>query len=136
ATVTATYTATDTPTSTSTPTATSTPSATSTPTSTETYTPTPTETATATATFTDTPIPPPTDAAPIVVSPTPIPPGQMPYVGDLEGPNPVQGWDFDPAIWQVVTEGGENVLIGQGKLNQPLVILGLERPEWLDASAS
>ncbi|MBZ0279091.1 MAG: protein kinase [Anaerolineae bacterium] len=136
-----TNTPTDTPTATNTPTATPTPSATSTPSSTPTYTSTPTETATHTPTSTptltltptsessSTPLPPPPP-------PTPIPAGQLPYVADFEGENAVTGWDFDPAIWQVVTEGGENILIGQGRLQQPLVVLGLERPEWLEASVN
>jgi hypothetical protein len=48
----------------------------------------------------------------------------------------VEGWEFDPAAWQVVNEGGDNILIGQGRLNQPLAILGRESPEWVEQSAA
>jgi serine/threonine protein kinase len=126
-TATPTDTPTDTPTATPTPTATATPTATPTPTSTPTDTPTATITPTSTPDATSTPIP----------SPTPIPAGRLPYVADFEGGgNTTQGWDYDPAIWQVVAEGGDSVLIGQGSMQQPLVVLGLERPEWLDNTAS
>lgn len=135
---TSTHTPTDTPTSTSTPSATPTPTSTSTPTATPTPTSTATDTPTPTATDTETPTATATEAVPatptLPPSPTPIPLGQLPYVADFEGASAVQGWDFDPTVWQIVTEGGENILIGQGKLNQPLVILGLEHPEWLESS--
>ena len=58
-------------------------------------------------------------------------------MADFEGANTaIDGWDYDPSIWQVVTEGGDNLLVGKGSLQQPLVILGLEHPEWLDSTAS
>ncbi|MEZ4671760.1 MAG: serine/threonine protein kinase [Anaerolineae bacterium] len=136
---------TDTPTHTLTPTATSTntvtPSATPTetatatptPTDTETPTPLPTETSTPSVTPTSTPLPTdtplPFTPTPLP-SPTPIPAGRMPFVGDFESVNPLQGWDYDPTIWQVVNEGGDNVLIGLGTLQQPLVVLGRQQPEW------
>ncbi|MEO8608598.1 MAG: protein kinase [Chloroflexota bacterium] len=134
-----------TPTKTPTVTPTDTPSNTPTATRTPTSTVTPTATATPTATFTELPTltslptltntPDATATAP--PSPTPIPPGQLPYVADFEeGADSVKSWDYDPAVWQVVSEGGENILIGQGKLEQPLVILGLEHPEWLDDTAA
>ncbi|MCB9451304.1 MAG: protein kinase [Anaerolineaceae bacterium] len=134
ATSTATHTPSNTPTATNTPTSTptatstatntpsDTPTATNTPTSTPTHTPSPT----ATFAFTATPIP----------SPTPIPAGRLPYVADFESGNPVSDWDFDPEFWQVVPEGGENVLIGQARLDQPLVMLGRGQPEWLESTAS
>src|SRR5690606_8359155 len=99
---------------------------TSTPTSTNTPTATATPTLTATSTATSTPIP----------SPTPIPAGRLPFVLDFEDNNPLQGSDFDPAVWAVSNEGGQNLLIGQARLEQPLVLMGLERPEWAEASAS
>jgi len=143
---TATYTPTDTPTatvtetstatftSTATPTATETPTETATDTATPTYTPTDTPTATETATATSTM--PPTATATFIPSLTPVPAGRLPYVADFEGAESVLGWDFDPAVWQVVNEGGENLLIGKAALNQPLRILGMGQPEWLDATAS
>jgi hypothetical protein len=112
ATATATYTPTDTPTSTNTPTATSTP------------------TSTPTATFT----PPPTNTP--IPSPTPIPPGRLPFVLDFESDNPLGGSDYDTSVWQVVNEGGQNLLIAQGRLTEPLVLLGRETPEWVESSAS
>lgn len=51
-------------------------------------------------------------------------------MADFEETNALNGWDYDPAVWQEVSEGGEGILIGQGKLNQPMVILGREQPEW------
>lgn len=132
-TYTPTPTSTDTPTATPTPTSTDTPTATSTPSSTPTDTSTPTETATNTPTSTPTlTLTPTSESSPTPPPPTLPPAGRLPYVADFEGENAVTGWDFDPAVWQVVTEGGENILIGQGRLQQPLVVLGLERPEWLE----
>jgi serine/threonine-protein kinase len=136
-----TATATKTPTSTPTDTPTRTPTATSTPTASDTPTSTVTPSSTPTSPPTLTPLPTLTNTPEFTPSPqpspTPPPPGELPYVADFEGgTDSVKGWDFDPATWQVVTEGGENILIGQGKLEQPLVILGLEHPEWLDDTAS
>lgn len=62
-----------------------------------------------------------------------MPVGVLPYVADFEADNALVGSDFDPSVWEVVTEGGENLLIGQARLNQPLVLLGNETPEWLQA---
>lgn len=132
-TATATHTPTSTPTDTATPTATFTPTPTDTPTPTPTatvtpsLTPTPSDTPTATAT--------PTATNTLIPSPTPIPPGRLPYVADFEESNPISQWDYDPGAWQVVNEGGQNILIGQGNLQQPAVILGRERPEWIESSA-
>ncbi len=125
---TATYTPTDTPTST--PTASETPTDTATPTFTPTDTPTATATETSTATYT------PSVTATFIPSLTPVPAGRLPYVADFEGAESVLGWDFDPAVWQVVNEGGENLLIGKAALNQPLRIMGMGQPEWLNADAS
>jgi serine/threonine-protein kinase len=132
---------TDTPTNTPVPTSTFTPTDTPTNTATPTLTPsnTPTVTPSLTATATPTLEPSPTEplATPTFpASPTPIPAGQMPFVGDFEEQNALADWDYDPAIWQVVNEGGDNILIGQGKLQQPIVLLGLGRPEWLEANAA
>jgi serine/threonine protein kinase len=149
-TATATNTATSTPTETATPThtATDTPTATETPTATHTPTSTPTNTATPTFTATDTPTatstptitPSPTTLATPTPLPTatPIPAGRLPYIVDFEAADAVIAWDRDPNVWQVVAESGENLLIGQGGLDKPLVILGRspQPPEWLDASAA
>jgi len=127
-------TATDTPTDTPTATATNTPTATDTPTSTPTHTFTPTPTETATQTPTATPTEPPTETFTPIPSPTPIPAGRLPYVANFEsdtGENPLEGWEYNPDVWQVVTEGGQNVLLGQANLQDPLIILGRETPEWL-----
>jgi serine/threonine-protein kinase len=119
-----TLTPTVTPSATPTPTPTVTPSATPTPTPTVTPTDTPTTTPTLTPEVTFTPT--------LYPTPTPVPPGRMPFVADFEGPEPLAGWDYDPAVWQVVSESGDNILISQGRLNQPLIILGRERPEWVE----
>lgn len=71
-------------------------------------------------------------------TPTPIPAGRLPYIVDFEAPDAVTHWDLDSNVWQVVPESGENLLIGQGGLDKPLVVLGRspQPPEWLDASAA
>ncbi len=140
---------TDTPSYTPSATTTFTPTATSTPTDTPTYTVTPSATPTltvtpsATPTLTVTPSPTATAETPtgptltptLMPSPTPIPPGRMPFVADFEDPNALAGWDYDSAAWQVANEGGEGVLIGQGNLTQPIVVLGGEQPEWQATSS-
>lgn len=140
ATLTPTATDTNTPTATSTATATLTLTATDTltPTATFTDTPTDTPTPTATATSTETPtatltiavtataIPSPTT----IPSPTPVPVGQMPYIQDMEGDNPLNGWDYDPMRWQLVAEGGNVALVGMSGMDSALEILGREAPEW------
>jgi serine/threonine-protein kinase len=133
-----------TPTATHTPTPTDTPSATATPTATDTPTATitPSATATLTATPTLTPTQAPTDtstptftAVPDTATPTPVAAGQLPYVADFEGQNSLSDWDYDTSAWQVANEGGDNILIGRGKLSQPARILGKVKPEWAEASA-
>ncbi len=126
-TFTPTPTSTDTPTNT--PTLTSTPTLTPTPTSTSTNTPTSTPTPTSTNTPTSTPTTIPTE--PPTPSPTPIPLGVLPYVMDFEQPEDLQGSDFLPTAWSQLIEGGESVLAGQARLNEPFIILGREVPEWL-----
>lgn len=133
---------TETPSYTPLPTATFTPTATAT----ASYTPTPTDTATLTATPTVTPSPILTDtpAAPsgptltptLLPSPTTLPPGRLPFVADFEQANTLNGWDYDPTAWRQVNEGGQGILIGQGKLTQPMVVLGREQPEWQTTPAS
>jgi serine/threonine protein kinase/uncharacterized protein YgiM (DUF1202 family) len=112
-----TYTPTDTPTSTHTPTATNTTTPTFTPLPTRTFTPPATDTPAVPATATNTP--------------TPLP-GRLPYVADFEDPTLLDNWDFNPENWRVVNEGGENLLIAQGSLNDPAVIVGRAEPEWLE----
>jgi serine/threonine-protein kinase len=133
-TATATATPTNTPTETPEPTQTIAPSETPTPTATATETPTatftPTETPTATFTPTETP-----DVPTATFTPTPQPVGVLPYVSDFESPDPLAGYDYDPNVWQVVSDGGQNILLGQGRLDQPMVLLGREAPQWLAADA-
>lgn len=54
--------------------------------------------------------------------------GRLPYSVTFEEPGALTRWQYDPAAWQVV----RGALVGQGKLNQPLVILGDASPGWLD----
>ncbi len=122
---TATITPTDTPTPTFTHTPTATPTDTPSPTPTSTPTDTPTPTATPTATFT--PIPSPTR----IPSPTPLPPGSMPYIADMEADNSLNGWDFNPELWRIVTEGGNRQLQGRAGLGNPIEVLGNEVPQWI-----
>lgn len=121
-------TATLTPTTTHTPSATATPTATPTPSATATATNTPTPTATPTATLTpsDTPTPTPT------LTPTPLPYAPMPYVGDMEGADPLGAWEADPAAWQVASEGEGRVLLALGGPDQPAAVQGAGAlpPEW------
>lgn len=124
---------TDTPTYTPSPTETFTPTPTPTRTDTPTATATPTATETALPTATDPATAAPTETPTLLPSPTQIPPGRLPFVADFEETNTLNGWDYDPAVWQVVSESGEGILIGQGKLEQPLVVLGREQPEWQSA---
>jgi eukaryotic-like serine/threonine-protein kinase len=125
-----------TPSSTHTPTLTpsNTPTSTATPSVTPSLTYTPSDTPTFTPTFTPSPTSSPTITP--VPSPTPVPPGRLPYVADFEGANPTDNWDFDAEAWQVVNEGGQNLLIGHARLTQPLVVLGRENPEWMDSNAA
>jgi serine/threonine-protein kinase len=136
-TATATPTTTYTPTASATPTFTVTPSATPTFTATSSMTPTLTLTPSATATLTPTVATPegPTLTPPLQPTPTPIPPGQLPFVADFEDPGALDGWDYDSAAWQVVNDGGENLLVGTGTLQQPIVILGSKQPEWQSANS-
>ena len=118
-----TATATETPTITPSPSLTPTPTATETPT----ITPSPTATETPTATPTETPSPIPT-VPPVV---TQIPPGTLPFIADFESAESLALWDYDPAVWQVLDDAGERVLVGQASLRQPLVVMGQTTPEWL-----
>jgi eukaryotic-like serine/threonine-protein kinase len=137
-TITPTPTATDTPPPTSTDTPSPTPTDTNTPEPTATQTPTPQPTATdtptplPTATPTLTPAPPPAPTQPTaqVVAQTALPPGALPFIADFQAPDALAGWDYDGAAWQVVNETGERVLVGQASLQQPLIVLGGQSPEW------
>lgn len=57
-------------------------------------------------------------------------------MADFEASGAISEWDFDPEAWQIVNEGGQNILIGRASLSQPMVILGRGTPEWLDSTAS
>lgn len=85
---------------------------------------------------TATPIPSPTKppTPTLMPSPTPIPVGAMPYIQDMEGNDPLDGWDYDPTRWQTLAEGGNVILVGQSGLDSPLEILGREAPEWKQQS--
>ena len=128
----------DTPTNTPSPTLTPTDTATFTPSPTNTLTPTPTPTSTNTPTATTTPTATPTitPTEPPTSSPTPIPVGRLPYVGDFEESNALSGWEYDNTAWQVVNEGGQALLIGQARIEQPIILLGRETPEWVEASTA
>ncbi|MFZ4813108.1 MAG: protein kinase domain-containing protein [Phototrophicaceae bacterium] len=126
ATATATFTVTPSPTVTATNTPS--PTVTDTPTNTPTITPSPT----ATNTPTTTPSPTPNATNTPTMTPTPLP-GRLPFIADFEeGSAEIADWDFDPTVWRVATEGGESLLIGQGRLEQPMVIVGRSEPEWLN----
>ncbi len=58
----------------------------------------------------------------------------MPYLNDFEADNPLQGWDYNPEAWRVITEGGNRHLQGRSGLANPLEVLGNEVPEWLSGS--
>jgi len=147
-TVTPTDTATYTSTPSATPTYTPTPTKTDTPTVTPTYTEIPTDTPTASMTPSRTPsatstkLPTATIPPAVVLTqgasvpdlpptPTPVPPGALPYVEDFQSPDALVGWDYNDSAWQIVNEAGERSLVGQATLQQPVVVLGLEAPEWL-----
>lgn len=125
---TSTSTATATATATATPSYTATP--TDTPTATATDTPTDTPTATATATLTNTPTATATDTPTATV--TPLPPGRLPFIADFEEEEALNGWEFEPETWQIELTGAQSVLVGRGRIDQPIVMMGLERPEWLE----
>ena len=150
---TATATPSVTPTSTETPTPKPTETLSATPTLTETPTPTPTNTETPTASATPSltptdkptasatpsrqPVPALTETLPspqLLSTSTPVPPGALPFVEDFQSPDALIGWDYDGVAWQIVNDAGERSLVGQASLQQPLVILGLESPEWLSPS--
>lgn len=146
ATVTASHTATAIP-----PTATASNTATPVPptasnTATFTLTPVPpsatlTATASSTATFTATAVPPtetavpnvPPTAAPIV-TPTPVPLGRLPYVTDMEAPDAISQWDYDPSAWRLLPDSGNTSLVGTGGLTKPAVVLGKANPDWTDSN--
>ncbi|MDL1901266.1 hypothetical protein FBR02_10895 [Anaerolineae bacterium CFX9] len=129
---------TPTPAPTDTPTSTPTdmPSPTLTATFTATATDTPTATFTATPTATDTPLPTVPPLPSLTPTPTPPPIVPMPYIADFEGTNPIGDWDYDPAVWQVFEDGSEHILIGQGRITEPIVVLGGATPAWLDPAVN
>ncbi len=72
----------------------------------------------------------PTTPPTAIPSPTPMPVGALPYLQDMEGKNPLDGWDYDPTRWQLSSESGNMALIGQSGLDSSLEILGRKSPEW------
>ena len=134
-----------TPTPTRTPRLTQTPTDTPVPTDTPTETPppthipsetlAPTETSTVTPAPTDTPLPTLTEAPLVTIAPpepTTPPAGQLPYIQDMEGDDALAGWKYDPMHWQLLSEGGNVVLMGLSGVNDYLEILGNEQPEWAE----
>ncbi len=71
-----------------------------------------------------------------IPTPTPTPAGRLPFVADFEEDSPLAGWSYDPEVWQVVNEGGQNLLRGLARITQPIIILGDEKPEWLEQTAT
>jgi len=149
---------TDTPSPTYTPSETTTPSITPSPTDTVTYTPsftpsiTPsptsaidltstkiaqdfyaTQTAFVTTRVAGTSTPTPTVP---VTTPTPEPQGGLPFIADFESTNPIAEWDYDPATWQVINEDGQKLLVGQGRIDSPMVVMGNGKPEWVESEVS
>lgn len=138
------------PTATPTYTATRTPTATHTPTNTRTFTPIPTSTPTLTHTPTpiqptETPVPPPppppTEIPPTEALPTQAPPsvptaiaarpvGAMPYLNDMEAPDALADWDYNPEVWGIQSISGNAMLVGKGGQNDRLVVLGKQPSEW------
>jgi uncharacterized protein YraI len=123
-----TYTQSPTATATPTPTATTAPSATPSPTFTA--SPTSTHTPVPAVTFTPSPVPTIGPTTTPLPTPTPVPLGLLPFVADFQGPDALLGWDYTPTAWQIVDDAGERILVGQGSLQEPMEILGLESPEW------
>lgn len=62
--------------------------------------------------------------------------GAFPFIEDFQGADSVANWDFDASAWQVISEGGESFLAGQGSLRQPVVVMGRATPAWLDPDVS
>jgi eukaryotic-like serine/threonine-protein kinase len=123
-----TNTSTDTPTSTPTrtPTATPTPTLTSTATSTPTSTPTPTETLTPTSTST------PTETPTFTPTPTPLP-GRLPFLETFEDEDALDQWGtFQRDLWRIDSSDGNSYLLGEGRADTPITVLGGEQPEWLN----
>jgi hypothetical protein len=54
----------------------------------------------------------------------------LPFLADFEQANALVGWQYVPDQWRVVNEGGNTALYGSSGLNNSLVILGQEVPEW------
>ncbi|MBN1284952.1 MAG: protein kinase [Anaerolineae bacterium] len=140
---TATPTLTASPTTTATPTPTASPTTTATPTVTASSTPTATLSATSTPSPTTTPSPTVTPTAtqtPTMTptfTPTALPYLPSPYVADFEGAGPLDGWDFDPDAWELVTgDDGDRALYGTGAVDKLAVVLGSSAtpPAWVHGS--
>jgi serine/threonine protein kinase/uncharacterized protein YraI len=76
-------------------------------------------------------VPPTTEATP---TPSAPPAGSFPYLNDFESPDALNEWDYDPAAWQVATEGSEHFLVGQGSLRQPAIVMGRGNQPWVDVN--
>lgn len=126
----ATFTATSTPTDTLTPSDTPIPTDTMTPTATQ--SPTPTATATSTETPTLTPTATETLTPTATFTPTPIPPGRFPFSTGFDDESALTDWTYNSDVWRIATQAGETALRGQGRLSEPLTILGDGAPEWVE----
>lgn len=60
----------------------------------------------------------------------------MPYKADFEDPDTLLGWRYDSSAWQIVTQDGSQILLGQGDPSKVLVVLGQESPQWLQRDAA
>lgn len=56
----------------------------------------------------------------------------MPFTLNFESRESIDTSDFDPNAWQVVDEGGQNLLIGKARASQPFVVVGRGVPEWVE----
>jgi hypothetical protein len=62
-------------------------------------------------------------------------PGKLPYVNDMESPDALNGWDFDPSVWRLVADSGNVALVGNGGVKAPAVMRARNSPEWMDAAS-
>ncbi len=49
----------------------------------------------------------------------------------MESDQALAGWDYNPELWRIVTEGGNRHLQGRAGLANPIEVLGNEVPQWM-----